>query len=89
MPRGQCPRSQHVEEGGNGPQGPSRAHANRGDVAHYAHVGLERAIHIVGAAREVEEHVAGEHQKRGREAESEQGDGQRHGSSKLKASSIK
>ena len=76
---GKSKKARHVQKSGNGAERPARAHAGGGDIAHDAHVRLERTVHVIGAGGEIEQHVAGEHQDRAYEAEGDEGDDERHG----------
>ena len=52
-----------------------------GHVAHDANIRPERAVHVVGAGREVEQHVPGKHENRAQESQGEKYERQRHGAS--------
>ena len=60
--KGKRQKTEHVEEGCDGAQRPSHAYARSGNIAHDVQVRLERTVHVVDTRREVEQHVAGEHE---------------------------
>ena len=63
-----------IEERGDGPEDASRPHAPLGQVAHNPCIGAKGSVHVVGPGREVQQHVAGEHNERADETDRKERD---------------